>query len=98
MVEGDERVRLAAAVGELQLPHGLVAFAFEPNGNVLHQLAQGVGGIGEREELGGIFVDGAFAPGEGDFVEIRRELGEGELAGLELGLEADEAVPRLHGA
>ena len=98
VVERDERVRLAAAVGELQLAHGLVAFAFEPNGNVLHQLAQSVGGIGEREELGGIFVDGAFAPGEGDFVEIRGELGEGELAGFELGLEADEVVPRLHGA
>ena len=98
VVERNERMRLAAAVGEFQLPHGLVALATEPNGNVFRQLAERVGGIGEREELGRIFVDGALAAGEGDFVEVGGKLGKGELAGFELGLEGDEVVPRLHRA
>ena len=98
VVERNERMRLAAAVGEFQLPHGLVALTTEPNGDVLRQLAQRVGGIGEREELRRVFVDGALAAGEGDFVEVGGELGESELAGFELGLEGDEVVPRLHRA
>ena len=38
VVEGDEGMGLAAAVGELELPHRLVALPCEPRRDVLHQL------------------------------------------------------------
>ena len=95
VVERDEGVGLAAAVGQLQLPYRLGAPAGESFRHVLHKLAQGVGGIREREESRGVFIDRPCAPTEGDLVEVGRELGEGELAASQLVLEADDAVPRL---
>ena len=61
VVEGDQGVGLAAAVGELQLAHGLVVLARQAQHDVPGQLAQVVGGVGEGEELAGIFVDAAPA-------------------------------------
>ena len=85
---------LAAAVGHLELADRLGALAGEPGGNVLDEVPEGVGGVREREELRRVLVDGAASgPGE-DLVEIGGELGEGELAGAEFGLEADDLVPR----
>ena len=75
VVQGDERVRLAAAVGELQLPHRLVAFPGKPHGDVLDQFPQRMGGIGEGEELRRVFVNRPLAAGQGDFVKVGGELG-----------------------
>jgi len=51
--------------------------------------------IGEREELLRILVDRAPALHERHLVKVGRELCEGELAGAELLLEADDLVPGL---
>ena len=51
VIQRDQRVRLAAAVGQFQLAHGLVALPVQPRRHVLDQLPQGVGRVGQREEL-----------------------------------------------
>ncbi len=55
--QGDQRVRLAAAVGQLQLPHGLVVLAGEAVDDILGQFAEVVGREGQGEELGRLAVD-----------------------------------------
>ena len=54
-----------------------------------------MGRIGEREELLPILVDRAAALRERHLVEIGRELREGEFAGAQLLLAADDLVPGL---
>ena len=53
--QGDQRVGLAAAIGQLQLPHCFVVLAGEPQNNVAHELAQIVGGKGKREKSSPVF-------------------------------------------
>ena len=88
-------VGLAAAVGQLELPHGLVAPPGEPRRHVLHQLAQRVGGIGEREELLRLLVDRPPALRQRHLVEVRGELGQGQLARPQLVLQPNDLVPGL---
>ena len=94
VIERDEGVGLAAAVGQLQLPDRLGAPPGKSFRHVLDELAQGVGGKRERKESRRVFIDGPCALSEGDLVEIGGELREGELAASKLLLEADDAVPR----
>ena len=95
VVEGDEGMGLAAAVGELQLPHRLVALSREPRRDVLHELPQRKGRKGEREELLRVLVHRAAALRECHLVEVGRELREGEFAGAEFVFQADDMVPGL---
>ena len=95
VVEGDEGMGLAAAVGQLELPHRLGAPSREPFRHVLDQLAQGRGGKGQGEEARGVLVDGPPALAEGDLVQVGGELRQGELAAPQLVLEAEHPMPRL---
>lgn len=58
VVQRDERVRLAAAVGQLQLAYGLVGLAGQTEENLLDEFAQVVCRVRQAEEIGGIPVDG----------------------------------------
>ena len=62
VMESDERVRLAAAVRHLELADGLGILARQSPRDVLDQLPQRVGGVGQREELLRILVDRPFSP------------------------------------
>ena len=95
VVEGDEGMGLAAAVGQLELPHRLGAPPGEPFRHVLDQLAQGGGGKGQGEEARGVLVNGPPALAEGDLVQVGGELRQGELAAPQLLLEAEDPMPRL---
>ena len=94
--QGDQRVGLAAAVGQFQLADGLVVLAREAVDHVLGQLAEVVGREGQREELGGGAVDGR-APVHHHVVEVGGELREGQLARADVGAELDDLVPGLPG-
>ena len=93
VVEGDQGVGLAAAVGQFELPYRLVALPREPSGDVLHQLAQGVGRIGEGEELLRLLVHRATALPEGHLVQVGGEFRERQRTGTQLFLEADDTGP-----
>ena len=80
VVQGDERVGLATTVGHLELADRLGAPASEPGGDVPDEVPEGVGGVGEREELRRVLVDGAASGPGDDLVEVGGELGQGELA------------------
>ena len=95
VVEGDESMGLAAAVGELELAHRLVALSCEPRRDVLDELPQRVGRIGEREELLRVLVYRAAALRERHFVQVGRELCEGELPRAQLLFQADDVMPGL---
>ena len=72
VIEGDQGVGLAAAVGQLQLAHGLVVLARQAQHHILGQLTQVEGGIGEGKELRRVLVD---RPGgaHGHVVEVGGE-------------------------
>ena len=95
VVEGDEGVGLAAAVGQLELPHRLGAPAREPLRHVLDQFAQGVGGVGQGEEARRVLVDGPPPLAEGDLVQVGGELRQGQLPAPQLALETHDLMPRL---
>ena len=95
VVEGDEGVGLAASVGELELAYRLVALPRKPRCDILHELPQRVGRIGEREEFLRVLVHRAPALRQRYLMQIGRELREGELAGAELLFQADDMVPGL---
>ena len=93
MMERDQRVRLPAAIGQLELPHRLVALPGEPCRHVLHQLAQRVGRIGQREEFRRVLVDRPASLRLRDLVQVGGEFGEREFTGSKLLLQADDFVP-----
>ena len=95
VVQRDQRVGLAAAVGEFQLPDRPVGLAGEAKCHVLDQLAERRRREGEVEELGRVLVDGTLSPRQRDLVKIGGELGQRELAAAEFVLEADEGGPGL---
>ena len=95
MMERDQRVRLPAAVGQLELPHRLVAPSDEPRCDVLHQLAQRVGGIGQREEFRRVLVDRPASLRLRDLVQVGGEFGERKLTGPQFFLKANDFVPGL---
>ena len=76
MMQGDERVRLAATVGHLQLADRLVALSRQPRGHVPGQIAEREGGIRQGEELLGVFVQGAPSGPACHLVEVGGELGQ----------------------
>jgi len=79
VVEGDQRVRLAAAVRQLELAHCLVVLSRQPKHHVPRQFAQVVGGIGEGKELARVFVDAALAPPQRDVIQVGGEGGQRKL-------------------
>ena len=94
VVERDQGVSLPAAVGQLELAHRLVARSRQPVRHVPDQPAQRVGGEGQREELRRILVHRARTGGERHLVEIGGELGQGQLAALQLVAQPDDLPPR----
>ena len=95
VVERDEGVGLAAAVGELELPHRLGALPGESFRHVLDQLSQGGCRKGQGKEPLRILIDGPLPLAEGDLVQISGELRQGQLAASQLVLEADDLMPWL---
>ena len=94
MVERDQGVGLAAAVGELQLPYRLVAPPSEASGDVLHQFPKRMGGVGEREERLRILIGRAAARPQGHFVQVGGKLRQRERTAAQLVLQADDLMPR----
>ena len=95
VIERDQRVRLAAAVGQLKLPHRLVAMPGQPPSDVLHQLAQRVRRIGEREELLRFFVDRTPALRQRDLVQVCCKLGKRQLAAAQFLFQTHHLMPGL---
>ena len=95
VVERDQGVGLAAAVGQFELPHRLVALPREPAGDVLHQLPQRVGRIGEGEEPRRVFVDGALPARQRHLVQVGGELGQRQLPRPQFFLQPHDFMPGL---
>ena len=95
--EGDERMSLAAPVVDRQLAVGPVASAGQAQDHLLDQLAQIVGGIGEREKFGGILVDRAPALLHDHVVEIGGEHRQRQLSGLQIVAQLHHLVPGFTG-
>ena len=93
VVEGDQRVRLPAAVGQLELPHRLVAPPRQPRRHVAHQLAQRVRGIRQGEELRRILVHWPPPLRLHHLVQVGRELGQRQFTRPQLVLQVDDFVP-----
>ena len=74
MMQGDQGVRLAAAVGHLQLANGLVALPCQPCGHIPGQIPKREGRVGEGEELLGVFVEGPATGPADHLVEVSGEL------------------------
>jgi hypothetical protein len=74
--KGDEGVGFAAAVGQFELAHGFVVFACQAGDDIAGQFAQVVGGVGEGEEVGRVFVDRARAFLGCDIVQVGGEGGQ----------------------
>ena len=95
VIESDQRVRLAAAVGQLQLPHGLVASPREPRRHITGEIPQRVRWIGQGEELVRLLVHRPLAPCERDLMQIGGELRQRQFARAQLVLQPDDLVPGL---
>ena len=95
MKQRDEGMRLAAAVGEIQLPHRLVALARQPPHHVPRQVAQVVGWVGEREEFLRVFVNRALAFFQDDLIQIGGEHRQRQLARFQFITKLDHFVPRF---
>ena len=95
VVERDQRVGLAAAIGQLQLADRLVAPPVEAKGHVLHQFPQRVRRVGEREERLRVFVDRPAPLPQGHFVQVGGELRQRERAAAQLVFQADDLMPGL---
>ena len=95
VIERDERMRLAAAVGQLQLPHRLVASPREPRRHITDELPQRVRGIGQGEELLRLLVHRPLAPPERDLMQIGGELRQRQFARAQFVLQPDDFVPRF---
>ena len=93
MMEGDQGVRLAPAIGHLQLPDRLVALSCEASGHIPGQVAKREGRIGEGEKLLGVFVEGPATGPADHLVEVGGELRQRQLTGAKLGLECYDLVP-----
>ena len=93
VIERDQRMRLAAAVGQLQLPYRFVAPTREPRRHITDELSQRVRGIGQGEELVRLFVHRPLAPPERDLMQVGGELRQRQFARAQLVLQPDDFVP-----
>ena len=89
----DQRMGLAASVGQFQLADGLVALAGEARDNVFGQFAQIEGRIGKGEEFAGVLVD-RLRLAHRHVIEISGEDVQGKIAGLEVWANFDDVMPR----
>ena len=95
VAERDQRVRLAAAVGQLQLPDGLVVLAGQAQYHVPDQAAQVVRRERQREEFVRLLVDRPLAPLHDDLVEVGGEHVQREFPRLQVISKLDHFVPRF---
>src|ERR1700686_3131757 len=95
MPQRDERVRLAAAVGQFELPNGLVVLARDTSHDVADKLSEVVRRKRQREKACRIFVDRLLSALHQHFVEIGGEHLEGQLPRPEFVAQGYDFVPRL---
>ena len=76
MKQRDERMRLAAAVRELELTHGFLVLAGEAADDVTRQVKERGRRVRQSKELPGVFIDTPPAALQCDVVQIRGELGQ----------------------
>ncbi len=62
VVERDQRVGLPAAICQLKLPDRLLVLAGQSQHDVPRQLSDVVRGVGEREELSRVLINGPRRP------------------------------------
>jgi hypothetical protein len=91
--QGDQRVGFATAVGQFELAHGLVVLSRHPQHHVPHQAAQVVCREGQGEELRRVLVHGPLAALHEDFVEVRGEDAQRQLARSQILPEVHHLVP-----
>ena len=94
VVQRDQRVRLPAAVGQLQLPDRLVALAGEPERDILREFPQRVREVGQREEFRRVLVEAALSRSGHHIVEVGREFRQREFPGAQFLLEMHQFAPR----
>ena len=95
--QGDQCVRLAAAIGQLKLAHGLVVLPRHPEHHVSHQLAQVVGRERQCKEPLRVLVDGALAALHHDLVQVSGKHVQRQLAGLQVLAQRHHFMPGLPG-
>ena len=88
-----QRVGLAAAVGQFELPHRLRVSSRETQHDVPGELAQREGRVGQGEEPGGILVYRPRAPLHHHVVQVGGEVGQRQLAGAHVLAQLHDAVP-----
>ena len=93
MAQRHQRVGLAAAVGQLELPHRLRVPARETQHDVPRELAQRERRIGEREKPGGVLVYRPRASLHHHVVQVGGEVGQRQLAGAHVLAQFHDAVP-----
>ena len=95
--EGDERVGLAATIVDGELAIRLVALPRQADTDVLDQLAQIVGRVGEREELCRVLVHRPPAFLHDHVVQVGGEYGQRQLARPQVVAQLHDLVPGFPG-
>ena len=78
MVKSYQRMGLAATIGEFKLAYRLVVSPCKTKQHILCHLSQVEGGIGEREELHRVAIDG-WATVHHHVIQVRREHRKGQF-------------------
>ena len=93
MTQRDQCVGLAATVGQSQLADDPVVLACQPQHHIPHQLAQIVGGEGQRKEMLRPLVDRALPALHYDLVEVGGKHVHRQFAGTQVVPQRDYFVP-----
>jgi hypothetical protein len=88
---------LAAAVGQLQLPDGLIVLARQPQDDIPHKPPQVICGKGEREKLLRLLVYRPLPTLHQDLVKVCGKHVKRQLPGPQILTELDRLVPRRPG-
>src|SRR6266699_1956393 len=83
---------LATTIGQFQLPHSLVVPACQAQHDIFGQFAQVEGGIGKREEVIGVLIDGPCFTHR-HIVEVSREDREGQCTCLQFVPQVYHVMP-----
>ena len=92
MDQRDQRMRLAAAEGYVQLADGLFRLACQAPGHVAGEITQSHRRIGEGEKLFRVVINTRVVL-EHDVVEVSSELLLGKFAALDVGTQTHHLVP-----
>ena len=98
MPERNERVGFATTIVDGEFAVGLVALTGQAQNDVPDQFTQIVGGIGEREELGGILVDWPPALLHHHVVQVGGKYGQRKFAGLQIVTQLHDLMPGFPGS